>query len=288
MEPILSLIGFLDQAPALEFLEKLCILPDPSMSARLALWNEARARLGPAFERAGDPEILELPADTLPFLQGVMSNPRFEDTVEKMPWSFKQVEIDPLLSFQQLVYTNRAAAVTAKVSHPPALDEMLRCCLPQTLESVDYQVAVGPYLPPAPTSFAIRTKNSNLRVLQWGHRLHYKEGPEHTIGGVAFGTATPLLQVMRFNGRCYLKNGFHRMYGLRKAGATHMPCLFIEGPAWDKVGAAMAGGFDQSLLESPKSPTCAHFTEGRAYELSMRDVYRVITVTWQESWMSEG
>jgi hypothetical protein len=280
MEPILSLVGFLQEAAAVDYLEKLCIVDDPSPAARLHVWNSARAQLGPPFQRAGQPEILDLPQSALPYLQGVMTNPRFADSIETMQWSFKLVEIDPLLSFQQQVFYNRAATVTATVAGVPTLDQMLPHCLPQTLESIEYQVAFGP------NGFAIRSRNSNLRVLRWGPKLHYDDVPQLTLGGVGFGTTSPLIQVVRFNGRCYLKNGYHRAYGLRGAGATHLPCLFLEGASWDKVGAA-PGGFDQALLESPNPPTCAHFTQGRAYQLSMRDIYRVINLTWQESWMIE-
>ncbi len=280
MEPILSLVGFMEEAAALEFLEKVCILDDAAAAARHQLWENARAQLGSAFERAGQPEVLDLPQNALGYLQGVMTNPRFADSIETMQWSFKLVEIDPLLSFQQQVFARRAASVTSSVAQPPTIDQMLSHCLPQTLESIDYQVAFGP------NRFGIRSRNSNLRVLRWGPKLHYDDGLQHTLAGVGFGATSPLLQVVRFNGRVYLKNGYHRAYGLRRAGATHLPCLFLEGTSWDKVGAA-PGSFDQGLLESPNPPTCAHFTQGRAYALSMRDIYRVINVTWQESWIIE-
>jgi len=103
------------------------------------------------------------------------------------------------------------------------------------------------------------------------------------IAGVALAPSSNLVQVVRFNGRCYLKNGFHRCSTLMWAGATHAPCLFLEGDDYGQVGApGLPATFSREMLESANPPTLGHFTEARAQPVSLRSGTRVISVSWSE------
>jgi hypothetical protein len=103
------------------------------------------------------------------------------------------------------------------------------------------------------------------------------------LAGAAFGPSLPLVQVGRFRGRCYLIDGYHRAFALRQAGATHMPCVFVEATDYGRLGAR--GGyesFERDLLESADPPTCAHLAPERAYPVVLRELRRVIHVTWSQ------
>jgi len=101
------------------------------------------------------------------------------------------------------------------------------------------------------------------------------------LAGAVVGENSPLVHVIHCNGRYYLSNGYHRAYGLSKAGATHMPCIVIHTDDYGRVGAVGGGGtFDRALLESPSPPTIAYFKYDRAYPVSLRTRTRFIQVTW--------
>jgi hypothetical protein len=276
----LSLLGFMDDALANSYLTKICLLADSSGGA-LKNRDTAKGRLGPPIANAGHPEIRSIPVEHRHHLNGVESNPRYKDTIEEFKFDFGLVEIAPLLAFQFHVETERAGNLKGRIGATHTLPELLALCLPHEVEPIQYRLSLQP------TSLMIVSNNLNLRPMKVGIRDH-PEQPALTIAGVLFGPASPLVQVMRVDGRCYLRNGFHRAYLLQKLGVTHIPAVVLEGNDFSQVGAA--GGeatFGRAILESDNPPTCSHLTADRAYKVRLRPSKRYITVTWTDYVMPE-
>jgi hypothetical protein len=62
-----------------------------------------------------------------------------------------------------------------------------------------------------------------------------------------------------------------------------MPCVFVEVMDYGRLGAQ--GGyesFERGLLESDDPPTCTHLTPERACPVVLRELRRVIHVTWSQ------
>lgn len=300
--PALSLLGFMDEQMAILYQRNVCVASNVNDGYLRNQWVTAQTKLGAPMPRAGLPEIQEIPAEHHAYLERVKQNPRFQftitksrvgDSVVEFPWSFKLVEIDPLLAFQIHVETDRADELCGSLSapggaqtgkkparRPPALQAMLPICLPEKLEEAKYAISQES------NGFVVKTRSTNLRVLFAGP-LGVDAAAQMNIAGIAFGVSSPLVHVMRINGRTYLRNGFHRVYGLRKAGATHVPCIFLDAANFAELGAP-GGTFDRALLESDNPPTCGHFGQGRAYPVKLRDVSRIITVNWSEHILLES
>jgi hypothetical protein len=273
----LSLVGFFDEAQAIGYLRERCVVPDPSDAALKAAHEEARGRLGGPVGNAGRPEVLDIPPDHADHLRGVIrSNPRYEATVMGMKSaSFKLVELAPLLAYQFHVATDRTDDLCASIGAPPRLEELLPICLPHTLEIAPSQLAQ------LPNSLCFKTPSLNLRILGAG-QLGI-DPAQHFIAGIAFGPSSNLVQVIQFEGRTYLRNGFHRAFGLARSGATHIPCVFLEAADFAQVG--VQGGsltFGRELLASDNPPTLAHLTPDRAYAVALRTITKIITVSWSE------
>ncbi len=124
----------------------------------------------------------------------------------------------------------------------------------------------------------MRSRNLNVHLSAAGL---FPAG-DNTAAGIIFGLSVPLVHVVRLNGRCYLHNGFHRVYGARMAGATHVPCVFRDVPDEASAGIAPPGTFDRMLLESANPPTLAHFTNGSAHVVQLRAITRVLHISWAE------
>ncbi len=285
----LSLFGFLQQEPAINYLRGLCALQSQTKRACLACWHEARAKLGAPFAGAGQPAISEIPRGFEPYLDGVRANPRYADTIGTVAASFKMVEIDPLLAYQFHIELGRAGDACAGRPPNPPIEDLLSRCLPQ-----------APIGPPALAAnvtedrtnrtVRITSSNLNLRVIGWGPArdpqsgdLVFDPGKFLFMAGITFGESSSLLQVVRFDGRCYLKNGYHRVYALRRLGATQVPCVFLEATDYSQVHTEKPGRtFARSLLESANPPTIGHFTQGRAYNVPLRSWLRLIQLQWSE------
>jgi hypothetical protein len=181
------------------------------------------------------------------------------------------VEIEPLLAFQIAVDNDRSGNHCGTLATPPTLDQVFAVCLPTAppIENFNYQ-RLG-------QSAIIKSiQGLNLRVLEQGII-------QNLFAGLVFGPALPFTSVSRLNGQMYLSNGYHRAFGLRRAGATHMPCLVRDVPDAQAAGINAAGGtFSEQLLTSANPPTVGHFARGRAQDVQLRRLSRILHVSWAD------
>jgi hypothetical protein len=274
--PGIALVGFMTEPFAVSYLAQRCVPADPAPAALTALWRESMARRGGRTPNAAHPEILPIAARHANHLQEVAALPRFAETFPPGSWDFRLVEIDPLIATQFEVELPRAKSLCASLRGAPTEDELLRICLPVRLEAIPFEAH------PRPHALLIRSRSVNLEIHATG-MVSQDPGRGLYLAGAAFGPSLPLVQVGRFQGRCYLIDGYHRAFALRQAGATHMPCVFVEVMDYGRLGAQ--GGyesFERELLESDAPPTCAHLTTERACPVVLRELRRVIHVTWSQ------
>lgn len=267
-----SLVGFLDQQAAINYLRTSCVPNGPDDDATLlAEWQTARGKLGPPIPNAGQPDIQDIPATHAAYIGLLAAQPWLTPALNTAyaGATFKFIEIEPLLAFQFAVDDGRSNHHCAPFGNPPTLDQLLNTCLPLNPPSEPIQVAQ------TPQSMLITSRSLNFRALAQG----FING---AFVGMHVGVALPLLHVVRMNGRCYLYNGFHRAYGARIAGATHVPCIFRDVPDAASAGINPPGTFDQNLLESADPPTLGHFTQGRAHDVNLRILTRALHVSWSD------
>lgn len=271
----LSLFGFMDEPFAHAYLQTACEGAGATAAEMSKAWRDARTKLGAAFPKAGAPDVQPLPQTAQPHLRRVQNhNPRFKQTVGNLKWSFQSIEIDPLLCFQFHVEKARSAkACSGLTSKPPSAAEILSTCLPVGSAPLTHQVA------PLSNGLFVRSNDLNVRLIDFRAE---KTAGETWTAKVVWGPITPLISVVRYNGRYYLHNGYHRAHGLRQAGVDHMPCVLLEANAWSDFIDPRMVVFSESLLTSANAPTVGHFTQGRATDVNLRAVTRMLQISWSE------
>jgi hypothetical protein len=100
-----------------------------------------------------------------------------------------------------------------------------------------------------------------------------------------------LVQVMQFNGRYYLRNGYHRVVGALAAGITELPALVVDAtqPADVELGNIGAAGFSVThsmFLAHP--PLVSDFNGTGTVEISMREKRYGASVSLQISPVNIG
>lgn len=272
--PGLSLVGFMDQNRAIQHLALDCQAPSTDPAVLVAAWQAARQKLGAATPNAGAPEILPLPAAA----QAHMT--QFVALMGGAPpgFHFQMVEIDPLLAYQFTVCKARSDSKCNGLTKPPTIAELLNLALPLAQPQEQFQ----PF--PGPKSILLKARSLNLRTQVQGFiNMQLAGGANAQFLGVQFGVSAPMVHVVRYNGRCYLFNGFHRCLGARLAGATHIPCVFRDLTNANELGiVGNNGAFQLPLLESADPPTLGHYTQGRAWDVTLREFWRFIHVSWEE------
>lgn len=271
--PGLSLVGFMAEEEAVAHLSKACIpQPNATRDQLIGEWTTARANLGPPRPKAGEPEVLPLPPEHMAHAAQLVQQPWVQQASngQLTPAHIWLVELDPLFAFQFTVDLERSGHHCNALASPPTHEELLKTCLPmvQASERFTYQ-RVG-------QSLIIKSRSLNIGIRADGMI-------NNVFGGFVFGPALPFLHVTRLHGKCYLFNGYHRALGLRKAGATHAPCVLRDVPDALSAGVRDDGNtFKAGIFSSDNPPTVGHFTQAKAHNVTLRATSRILHVSWAE------
>jgi hypothetical protein len=270
--PGLSLVGFMDQHQAINYFRAACIPTDPSDAALVAEWNAAKAKLGASFGNYGRPDIQAIPSKDQAYIQQLQQELWVQQALASYPGaSFQVVEIDPLLAFQFHILKNHSDDHCSGLGLGPSIADLLPICLPTAAPQENIRIS------PQGQSFLIAADSLNFRIVAQGWFQ-----AENRVG-IQFGIGLPFVHVARWNGRCYLTNGFHRALGARIRGAGRIPCLFRDVATPEEIGIRSDGTtFSVDLLNSSDPPTLGHFTRDRAYDVPIRRVSRILQVNWAE------
>ncbi len=276
----LSLLGFMNQQEAIAHLLAHCVPEKREVPALVELWQAARARKGPAMN-GGNPNIKDMPAANRPYIDMLLRQQWLTQFLTLVHGGeFKLVEIDPLLTIHFMVDLKRSNDRCRALPQNPDVADLLPICLPDKYADAEISMIRLPDMANKPLnvgSFLLTAPSLNVRIVEAGY---FKA--DNKIG-IQFGLPVPLVQVVRFNGRCYLHDGLHRTIGARRKGATHIPCLFRDAQSAAEIGLKPdKSTFSLQILESADAPTVGHFTQGRACEVQLRHYKRVVHVNWAE------
>lgn len=280
--PGLSLVGFIqDEQAAIRYLENSCIPPVGYTAQSLKKqWQDAKTQLGPAIHNSGKPDIQPIANSVQGYLGGVKNKKEYKPAFQRAGWDFKLVEIDKLLAFQAHVVSEQVDAVANDITDPNDLKKITEKCLPLQIP----QYLLRPFI--QGDGVMIRCPNLNVII---GAKGGFPSDPTKpnapaSVFGISLSAFFPFVEVARFEGRCFLKHGYHRVCGLRKIGVTHVPCVLREVSNYREAGVRDDGTtLDRTLLEGPNPPTCGHFTQARSCGVTLRRMAKIVHLMWAES-----
>lgn len=266
--PGLSLVGFMPQEIAVNYLAGECVPPDLDPAALAGEWATAQGRIEAPLPNVGNPAIRDIPASHEGYVAALVGCDHWSQVFAENPhWEVKMVEVAPLLAFQFSVMDGKAESHGGDFSTPPTLDELFACCLPMAPVLENMNVAQQN------NAFLIQTRALNLRPADFS--------PVAGQPGVfvfRIAVALPFVHVVRFEGRCYLHNGYHRAYAALRAGATEIPCVFRDVATQQEIGLGL-GTFPLELLASENPPTLHHFASGQAHPVELVVKTRVMQLS---------
>lgn len=281
----LSIFACLPDAQALNYLQTQYGFTRQVSLGKLA---QAKRKYGKPMPRAGHPEIQDIPSEYTTYLERVKSNPRFIQTTGNgnIAYAFKLVEIDPLLAFQLHVSLEHAQEKVGLIETETTMEQILQECLPISVD--DTNIPIGGITwhqeEGKCTGATLSFPGLNTRLLGVPQIIPVPQQKLLMLGGLFMGVGSPLVQIAQFEGRCFLKNGYHRAYRLRMAGITHIPAILLEAKTLDDVGLTQPGFLPMSVMKSSNPPTVGHFTNDRAYGVQTKRVKRSIHFSWRETW----
>lgn len=247
-----GLIAFMDESEATSMMRAAQLVS-------LSIEREFQEKHAIAVKSLRNSEAPNLDASVTPigptnqaYLYQVSSTPGFTQAFLGQSWSFCEVEIDKLLCFQKYVDIEYVNELSSGLPSKPDELTLLRYCFPAAA-----QVPASINVDPVGTAITVTSHLPNIQLANFGLNQPFPGGPTSAV--FTFGANVNYVQVVKYEGRYILKNGYHRVYTLRQKGMTATPCVYAEASNFDQTGANRPGFFSRELLLSSRPPVFADF-----------------------------
>jgi hypothetical protein len=121
----------------------------------------------------------------------------------------------------------------------------------------------------------ITSFNPNLRVGPIQQIVGAVPEAGQLVGfSIAFGS--PYVHVVEYKGRCFLKDGYHRTYGLLARGITRVPCLYEQARSFSDVHSGGTTHVTQEYLLGDHPPLLTDALEPLLTETVEQQLFRKV------------
>jgi hypothetical protein len=95
------------------------------------------------------------------------------------------------------------------------------------------------------------------------------------------------VQVARYQGRSFLRDGYHRAVGLLRAGVTQVPAVVIDAPSYQYIASA-PGLFDHEVAFGEHAPKLSDFWDDTVSADVLQPTVRKILRMRAEEFVVQG
>lgn len=216
-------------------------------------------------------------------LDELAQNPLLSTTFAQFTWSVKVVDLRNVIAFQKAI---KIDGLEERVQ--PVIDDrsiLADFCLPGE-QTVPPQSLIKDI---DGNGFTVSSLNPNLRVA--GNQVApVQVAPEEGMQPMSMLAVTFLvsmgssfLQVAKYNGREFLRDGYHRAAALLRSGINETPCVYIEAKTFDEVGAHPAAMLSYELLYGDRPPLLGDFwADSVASDVEQPTIRRAVRLRAEE------
>ena len=205
------------------------------------------------------------------------------------PWRIEWVDLTKLFSIQKIIKTEGLdLRVTSAATDTDALVEL---CLPNEQETPPQPV----FWDPDARGITTSSPNPNLRIAGPGQvqavAVATPAGvPARRLMAVTFviDPGVSYLQVAHYQGRYFLRDGYHRAAGLLRAGITIAPAILVEAPSYEYVVASVPGLFGYEIAFSNQPPFLADFWDDSVAADAFQPITRKVVRVQADEFVVQG
>ncbi len=228
------------------------------------VWESARNanNARPPF-RSARPALQEMPEELRDRGAAFSQRPDVAAAFQSMEWRVGLADLTEVLSYQKVVVEERAIERVDASVRPGDLQSIFSFCLPDPVGPEALQGAMDH----DQRGITFSSLNPNLRVAGLaGSEIDVAVVPggrpvKQNFIGFAINFGVPFVQVAEYNGRWFIRDGYHRCYGLLRRGITKVPCVFVKPRSFAELGAAAPAFFPYEVLFSERPPFLRDFLD---------------------------
>jgi hypothetical protein len=237
------------------------------------VWQEARTAYEdlPLFEPQV-PKIEDLPLEVAEEVDAIRSAPAFQHHFGDKEVRFAVVDLQHIVAFQQYIDTQFSDETAGReLDERNELLGKVKLCLPREFNA---NLSLG--LDQATLTATLSSLSRNLNIV--GMQAAQMPGQPMAITFFA-ALGGNWVQIIEFEGRYFLKNGYHRVWLLHSRGDQSVPAIVTKANRIEDIGAG-PGFFPQALILSERPPLFRHFFDARlAPEVQLKSTMKVITIS---------
>ena len=216
------------------------------------------------------PAVFPLPPEIAAHCEKLLAKPHVRKEFDLVPVALGMVPIAYLISPQQ-----RIDLQTVTLPKPPENLRQQQSISDQALAEMCFPLDAPPHrvdvLQEDAGSVTFIADNHDIRFFRaWiaqGEVAGYVgRGQVQQSLALPVGFSANVVNVIRFENRLVLNNGYHRVYGLIRRGVTHVPAIIQVCRHWEDVGLTGSSelyGNSEAYFESERPPLLRDFFDAR-------------------------
>ncbi len=251
---IRCLLAWMPEGEALNTLLGHLAVPGENTQAQRETWETARKanNARPAFQ-APAAVLEDLPEELRERGAAFSQRPDVIGAFQSMDWKVGMADLSRVLSYQKVVVEEHAMERVDAAIQANELQSIFSFCLPDPVGPEALQGAMADQ-----KGITFSSLNPNLRVAGLaGSQIDVAIAPgqattKQQFIGFVINFGAPFVQVAEYSGRWFVRDGYHRCFGLLRRGITKIPCVFVRARSFAELGAANPAFFPYEVLFSER------------------------------------
>jgi hypothetical protein len=173
---------------------------------------------------------------------------------EGFDWKLALVDLGKLIAFQRRIGFRIDEG--DDIGCIATLGDLLEFALPTIGPSAPIYISANP----GGSRLAIRTLSPNLR-LQFTGISNKEANQDLDCVRLLAHSGSPYVEAASYNGRWFLRDGYHRAFRFLQQGICHIPAVVVKTTTLAQLGAVGSRFFAEEILFSERPPMVVNFLE---------------------------
>jgi hypothetical protein len=279
------LMAWMEQAEAIGNCLGRVQTPNDDVAQYIAAWEAARGVLAARNPYQLEvPVLREMPPELAERSMVFQQRPDVIAAFQGLDWTVGIADLTRVLSFQKFVVDEQAVE-RVMATEIDDLHGLFGICLPEPAAPV----TLTPSFDQDQRGVMFNSPNTNLRLgpatFMEGNNPAAPGQPaqQFRVAGFMVNFGAPFVQIAELNGRWFVRDGYHRCFGLLRRGTTQIPCIFVRARGFQELGANSPGFFRQELIFGDRPPFLRDFLDDAVTRTAEhQSVRKVVRITGQE------